>query len=77
MGDTPLIDLNGAGLLTIEADLIKRFIEALRKSKSSPRARAIPVPLWARVCTATTHGATWSYHICKHYGFDPDETWKP
>lgn len=63
--------------LPSDADLVRKFINGLRRRKPSPNSRAsVPLPLWARVGEATTHGSGFSTAICIKYGFDPEEKWR-
>jgi len=56
--------------------LIKKAIQHLRKRK--PRnGRGYVYPLWKRVSDLFGHGSGYSAEICRRYGFDPDEQWRP
>lgn len=66
-------------LPTAEA-LVKRAIEHLRKRaprRQPKHLRNLPVPLWSRVGALFGHGSGYSTAICKQYGFNPYETFRP
>ena len=56
--------------------LVKKAIQHLRKRKPK-NGRGYVYPLWKRVADLFGHGSGYSAEICRRYGFDPDEQWKP
>ena len=56
--------------------LVKKAIQHLRRRKPK-NGRGYVYPLWKRVADLFGHGSGYSAEICRRYGFDPDEQWKP
>lgn len=61
--------------------LVKRAIESLRKRVPARQPKQLrpppPLPLWSRVGALFGHGSGYSAAICKRYGFNPYESYRP